>query len=72
VNTQVKGRKRFIITDIMGLILVLMVTQAAVSNSVSAADLEQRLSPASRLAELVTDQGFGETCTRNSMPLNGA
>jgi putative transposase len=55
---RVKGRKRFIITDTMGLILTLMVTHAAVSDTASAADLEQRLGPAPRLRQLIVDQGF--------------
>jgi transposase len=55
---RIKGRKRFIITDTMGLMLTLMVTHAAVSDTASAAELEQRLGPAPRLAEMIIDQGF--------------
>jgi putative transposase len=60
-NKQIKGRKRFIITDTMGLILTLLVTHAAVSDTASAAALEQRLGPAPRLADLLVDQGFKAT-----------
>jgi transposase len=58
---QIKGRKRFIITDTMGLILTLLVTHAAVSDTASAAELEEHLGPAPRLAELLVDQGFKQT-----------
>ena len=44
-NKLIKGRKRFIITATMRLILTLMITHAAVSDTASAAVLEPRLGP---------------------------
>src|SRR3712207_2164357 len=60
-HKQIKGRKRHILVDVLGLLLLVVVTSAAVQDAKSASILGVRLSGKfPRLRKILADQGYKE------------
>ena len=60
-HKQIKGRKRHLLVDVLGLILVVVVTAASVQDASSASILGPRLSGKfPRLHKILADQGYKE------------
>jgi putative transposase len=58
-HKQIKGRKRHILVDILGLLLVLVVTSAAVQDAQSAALIGTRVQgKLPRIQKIIADQGY--------------
>ena len=58
-NKRIKGRKRFIVTDVLGLLLALSITEANVGERAGALVILAKLGNRfSRLKTILADQGF--------------
>ena len=58
-NKKIQGRKRFILTDVLGLLLALSITEANVGERAGAVGVLSKLGDRfSRLKTILADQGF--------------
>ena len=67
-NKKIQGRKRFIVTDVLGLLLALSITEANIGEQAGAVGVLSKLGDRfSRLKTILADQGFDrvEFITKN-------